>query len=66
MDGGAGRVKVLRSIDVVAIVAIVACSFLIYTGHNGFIASILATIIGWYFGRRSGKDVVEEDEKEDD
>ena len=54
----------LRGIDIVAIVAIVTCGFLIYSGHNGFIASILATIIGWYFGRRGG-DVVKKDEKED-
>ena len=54
----------LRGIDIVAIVAIIACTILIYSGHNGFIASVLATIIGWYFGRR-GSDVVKKDEKED-
>jgi hypothetical protein len=42
----------LRGIDIVAIVCVVACSLLIYSGHNGVIVSLLATIIGWYFGRR--------------
>ena len=43
----------LRGIDIVAIVCVVACSLLIYSGHNGVIVSLLATIIGWYFGRKS-------------
>jgi hypothetical protein len=55
----------LRGIDIVAIVAIITCGFLIWSGHNGFIASILATIIGWYFGRRGSGNVVKKDKKED-
>jgi len=55
----------LRGIDVVAIVAIIACTILIYSGHNGFIASVLATIIGWYFGRRGSGNVAKKDKKED-
>jgi len=43
----------LRGIDIVAIVCVIACSLLIYSGHNGVIVSLLATIIGWYFGRKS-------------
>ena len=54
----------LRGIDIVAIVAIITCGFLIYSGHNGMIVSLLATIIGWYFGRR-GSNVVKKDEKKD-
>jgi hypothetical protein len=55
----------LRGIDIVAIVAIITCGFLIYSGHNGMIVSLLATIIGWYFGRRSGNVVVKKNEKKD-
>lgn len=39
--------------DVVACVSVVVCGLLIYLGHNGFISSILATIIGWYFGSKA-------------
>ena len=52
----------LRGIDIVAIVAIVVCGLLIYSGHDGFIASVLATVVGWYFGRKS----VKEEEKNND
>jgi hypothetical protein len=55
----------LRGIDIVAIVAIITCGFLIYSGHNGMIVSLLATIIGWYFGRRSFGNVVKKNEKKD-
>lgn len=46
----------MKSIDVVAVVSILCCTFLLYTGHNGFVTSLLATIIGWYFGRKSKAD----------
>jgi hypothetical protein len=42
----------LTGTDLVAIVAICICGLLIYAGHNSVIVSLLATIVGWYFGRR--------------
>jgi hypothetical protein len=41
--------------DLVAITALIVCGFLIYMGHNSVIVSLLSTIVGWYFGRRSSK-----------
>jgi hypothetical protein len=43
----------VKGIDVVACVSIAVCGLLIYAGHNGMIVSLLATIIGYYFGRKS-------------
>jgi len=37
---------------VVAVVSLLTCGVLIWHGHNGFIAGLLATIIGYYFGKR--------------
>jgi type II secretory pathway pseudopilin PulG len=44
-----------ESVDVIAIIAIVCCTVLISLGHNSIIVSLLATIVGWYFGRSKGK-----------
>lgn len=44
-----------QSIDLVAIVGIICCTILLYTGHDGAVVSFLATIIGWYFGRKQGE-----------
>jgi len=49
--------------DLVAIVALAVCGLLVYSGHNGMIISLIATIIGWYFGRQS-KQAESEEEKE--
>jgi hypothetical protein len=46
--------------DLVAIVALIVLSLLIYSGHNGMIISLIATIVGWYFGRSSKKERKEE------
>jgi hypothetical protein len=53
----------LTGTDVVAIVALCICGLLIYAGHNSVIVSLLATIIGWYFGRKTPEK--EEKEKEE-
>jgi len=42
----------LTGTDIVAIVAIVCFTFLVYTGHDSFLITLIATIIGWYFGRK--------------
>jgi len=47
--------------DLVAIVALAICGLLVYSGHNGMIVSLIATIIGWYFGRQSKAKREEED-----
>jgi hypothetical protein len=45
----------IKGIDIVAITCIVAFSLLIYSGHDSMLVSLLATIVGWYFGRASKK-----------
>ena len=39
--------------DVVACVAIPCFSFLIYSGSNGMVTALLATIVGWYFAKKT-------------
>jgi len=39
--------------DVVACVAIPCLSLLIYSGSNGAATALLATIVGWYFAKKS-------------
>jgi len=39
--------------DLVAMVAIIVCGVNVYFGHDGLIISLLATIIGWYFGSKN-------------
>lgn len=43
----------IKGIDVVAAVCIVCLSILVYSGHNSAIVSLIATIVGYYFGRKS-------------
>ena len=43
----------IRGVDLVAITALIICGLLVYSGHNGMIISLIATIVGWYFGRTS-------------
>jgi hypothetical protein len=50
--------------DLVAIVALCICGLLVYSGHNGMIISLIATIIGWYFGRQTKSEREESEEKE--
>jgi len=42
-----------EGIDLVASIAIPCFSALIYLGHDGMIISLLATIVGYYFGKKS-------------
>jgi len=58
-----GVVVKLSGTDLVAIVALCVCGLLVYSGHNGMIVSLIATIIGWYFGRQT-KRAESEEEKE--
>lgn len=46
----------LEGIDLVASIAIPCFSALIYMGHDGMIVSLLATIVGYYFGKKSQKE----------
>ena len=39
--------------DLVAIAAIAGSCVLIYLGHNGGVVTIFATVVGYYFGRKS-------------
>jgi len=45
-----------EGIDLVASIAIPCFSLLIYMGHDGMIISLLATIVGYYFGKKSKKE----------
>jgi len=54
----------IRGIDLVAVACVVAFSFLIYTGHDSMLVSLLATIVGWYFGRASKVSKPKEEEEE--
>lgn len=47
--------RTMEGKDVVATVSIIVCGLLIYMGHNGAIMSLLATIIGWYFGSKKAE-----------
>ncbi|GAI91594.1 unnamed protein product, partial [marine sediment metagenome] len=44
---------------IVAIISIVAITFMVYIGHNGAMISLLAIIMGFYFGRETGDQEVE-------
>lgn len=45
--------------DLVALVSIPCFSLLIYMGHNGAITTLLATIVGWYYGRRKNAETAD-------
>ena len=47
--------------DLVACVALIVSGILIYAGHNGGVITLMSTIIGWYFGRKTGlkRDLIE-------
>ena len=55
--------KIMRGIDLVAVACVVAFSLLIYAGHDSMLVSLLATIVGWYFGRASKAKNKEEEEE---
>lgn len=38
--------------DIIAVLVLAACFYLIATGHNGWIQGIAAVIIGYYFSKR--------------
>ena len=48
----------IEGIDIVAIICIVVFAGLIYTGHNSSIPTLLSTIVGYYFGRKSVAEAV--------
>ncbi|MBA7482671.1 hypothetical protein ES707_18165 [subsurface metagenome] len=39
---------------IVALVSIAAITFMVYLGHNSAMISLLAIIMGFYFGRETG------------
>lgn len=45
----------IKGIDIVACVAVGCCSVLVYCGHDGSIISLMATIIGYYFGKKASE-----------
>jgi hypothetical protein len=61
-----GEVKAMeiKGVDLVAMVALIICGLLVYSGHNGMIISLIATIVGWYFGRAAKTEEREEREEQ--
>jgi hypothetical protein len=57
---GRGNKMEIKGVDLVAIVALIVCALLVYSGHNGMIISLIATIVGWYFGRATKTEEREE------
>ena len=46
----------IQGMDIVACVSVAVSGALIYIGHNGGLITLLSTIVGFYFGRKSAKD----------
>ncbi len=38
--------------DIIAIIALLGCGFLLYKGMDGYVAAIATAIIGYYFSKR--------------
>lgn len=49
----------INSTDIIAILVIIGCFTLIYTGKNGVLYSILLTTVAYYFGKKTSKLIVE-------
>ena len=45
-------IKQIEAKDVVAVFVIIGCVVLLALGKNGFIAALLALVVGYYFGYR--------------
>lgn len=45
-------IKQIEARDVIAVVLIVGCVILLAMGKDGFIAALLALVVGYYFGWR--------------
>lgn len=43
----------IQGIDLVACASIGVCGLLVYVGHDGYIITLLSSIVGYYFGRKS-------------
>jgi hypothetical protein len=43
----------IKGIDLVASVSIVTCGVLLYLGKDGSLISLISSIVGYYFGRKS-------------
>jgi len=45
-------IKQIEAKDIIAIVLIIGCIILLGMGKDGFIAALLALVVGYYFGYR--------------
>lgn len=43
----------LQGDDIIALVTILGCFILMYTGKDGVVTSVLLTTTGYFFGRRT-------------
>lgn len=44
--------KQIEARDIIAVIVIIGCVILLAMGKNGFIAALLALVVGYYFGYR--------------
>lgn len=45
-------IKQIEARDIIAMIVIIGCIILLALGKNGFIAALLALVVGYYFGYR--------------
>ena len=55
--GYGGDFMKLKSVDIIALVLIVGCLLLIWSGHDGDIKATLGVVVGFYFSRSVGSPV---------
>lgn len=45
-------IKQIEPRDIIAVVVIIGCIVLLLSGKDGFVAALLALVVGYYFGFR--------------
>lgn len=53
MESSYNFINQFKPDDFVAIISLLACYTLVALGHNSFLGSIISTITGFYFGRKT-------------
>lgn len=55
----------IEGIDVVALACVGVFGTLIYAGHDGAVVGLLASIVGYYFGKKNKTEVIVREVVED-
>jgi hypothetical protein len=55
------KISTIYPRDIIALVVLLGCGFLIYCGKDGIITAISTLIIGYYFSKRVYEEKQEED-----